>query len=123
MVQTRTRESKYIKNKTKYKTNPANTALKNMTSGLRSGAEQRVGDRNQTTPEMTTVTAARFTISGTKLGLDRAAATNPMTIKTTTATATGTAMVTEHAKTPITTQSPTRKAPMTRCQSTPVKQV
>jgi hypothetical protein len=65
VVQTRTRESKYIKNKSKYKTTPANTALRNTASGLRSGAEQRVGDRILTTIEMTIVTSARFTISGT----------------------------------------------------------
>jgi hypothetical protein len=64
VLQTRTRESTYINNNSKYKTTPANTSLINMTIGLRSGAEQRVGDRNQTTLEMTIVTAARFTISG-----------------------------------------------------------
>jgi hypothetical protein len=112
VVQTRTRESKYIKSKSKYKTTPANTALRNTTSGLMSGAEQIVGDRNRTILQMTTVISARFTISGTKLGLDRAAATNPMTIKMATTTSTGTGMVTEHAVTPIATQSPTRKALM-----------
>jgi hypothetical protein len=70
VVQTRKRENKYIKNKSKYKTIPANTALRNTNSGLRSGAEQMVGDRNLSTIEMTIVTAAMFMISGTELGLD-----------------------------------------------------
>jgi hypothetical protein len=49
VVQTRMRESKNTKNKSKCKTTPANTALRNTTSGLKSGAEQMVRDRNNYT--------------------------------------------------------------------------
>jgi hypothetical protein len=64
VVQKRTRESKYTNSKSKYKTTAANTVLRNTSSALRSGEEQRVGDRNLTTIEMTIVAPARFTISG-----------------------------------------------------------
>jgi hypothetical protein len=92
-------------------------------SGLKLGAEQRVGDIKTNTIVMTIVTAARSTISGTELRLDRAVDTIQMTTKMTTTTTSGTAMVTEQAKMSIATQSPTRKSTMmTRCHA-PAKQV
>jgi hypothetical protein len=123
VVQVKMRESKYINNKSNYKTTLANTAPPNTIIGLKSGAEQRVGDRIPNKIEMTIVTAERFTISGPELGLDRASDTIPMTTKMTTATASVTAMATEQANMPIVTQSPTRKATTTSCFPTPVKQV
>jgi hypothetical protein len=123
VVQTRTRESKYINNKSNYNTTLENIAPRRTTIVLRLGEEQRVGDIHLPTIEITIVTSTRSTISGTELGPDRAAATNPMTTKMTTATATGTAMVTEHAEMPTAAQSPTRKSATKARFPTPLKQV
>jgi hypothetical protein len=46
------------------------TTLTTMISGLKSGAEKRMRNRNSNTVRMKIVTAARSMISGTELGLD-----------------------------------------------------
>jgi hypothetical protein len=69
VVQARTRESRYIKNKVIYKNTLVITTATTIISGLKSGAEQRVGNRKTNTIRMTIVTSARTTISGTELGL------------------------------------------------------
>jgi hypothetical protein len=60
-----------------------------------------VGTRKTNTIRMTIVTEARSTISGTELGLDRAADTIHMTTKKTTATSSEAAMVKEQDEMPL----------------------
>jgi hypothetical protein len=97
-VQARAIEIRYIKNKVIYKNTLVITTPTTTIIGLKSGAEQRVGNRKENTIRMTIVTAARSTISGTELGLERAADIIQMTTKMTTATSSETAMVTEQDK-------------------------
>jgi hypothetical protein len=86
VVQARTRESRYIRNKVVYKNTQVITTPTSTISELKSGAEQRVGNREENTIRMTILTAARSNISGTELGLDREVDTIQMTTKMTTAT-------------------------------------
>jgi hypothetical protein len=101
VVQDRTRESRYIKNKVIYKNILVITTPTSTISGLKSGQIKGWETEKTNTIRMTIVTAARSTISGTELGLDRAADTIQMTTKMTTATSSETSMVTDQDEIPV----------------------